>query len=196
MQRIATVAAFGARDCALPLHYALLRNPPASGCGSLHYAYGYKLSLTAAPLSAVNSKPPLAFPSRRCRSAALPSPYRTDSIHKPRSSHPQRMQPPSFLAPGIDPNPKPRCTLGKPRLLLRREYDHFAYSEQPAAHGTEGSAHSLSASPRQRACRSTSYTTPLCAVCSECVSLLRPPRLRFRRSRSTAHRQHLTPRLD
>ena len=26
---------------------------------------------------------------------------------------------------------------------LRRECDHFAYSEQPAAHDTEGSAHSL-----------------------------------------------------
>ena len=69
----------------------------------LHCIYGYKLSLTAtlslypappaAPTvsaryrSAVNPKPPLAFPARRCRAAALP-PTVGARRQSPRSSHP------------------------------------------------------------------------------------------------------------
>ncbi len=86
----------------LPLHKlrdtsALLR------LVELHCIYGYKLSLTAtlslSPTppatptvsarfrSAVNPKPPLAFPGRRCRAAALRPPVGA-SRQSPRSSHP------------------------------------------------------------------------------------------------------------
>ena len=57
--------------------------------------------------------------------------------------------------------------------------------ERPTAHGTEGSAHCLSASPRQRDCRSTSYATPLCAVHSKPPTLLWLSHLRF-----APHRHH------
>nr|DAU97231.1 MAG TPA: hypothetical protein [Caudoviricetes sp.] len=77
--------------------------------------------------SAVNPKPPLAIPSRRCRSASFLPPF-TQCIFgctrhsqaslpllsfarkfarmpycQPRSSHPQRKKPPTFQAPGTFP---------------------------------------------------------------------------------------------
>lgn len=64
-----------------PSHY---RFPRHRSCvtvsGRCHCAYDNKLSLTAPLLSAVNPKPPLAFPSRRCLDAALLPTFRTLAI--------------------------------------------------------------------------------------------------------------------
>ena len=122
-------------------------------------------------------QPTLAFPSCRCRSASLPptiarTPYQSHVPPTHRGCSRLHSKPPALTPPRAPMNARQSSP------TLRQECDHSTYSEQPAAHGTEGSAHSLSASPRQRACRSTSYTTPLCAVCSECAPFLRPPRLR------------------
>lgn len=139
--RLKNAASFGSRDYDLRLPYAYSDTLPTSGGRTLQFAYGYKLSLTAAlsltptppaaPTvsaryrSAVNPMPPLAIPSRRCRSASFLLPF-TQCIFgctrhsqaslpllsfarkfarkpycQPRSSHPQRKKPPTFQAPGI-----------------------------------------------------------------------------------------------
>lgn len=91
---------------------------PPSGVGSLHCAYGYKLSLTAAFLSAVNPQPPLAIPSRRCRYAALPpSIARTPYLSHVPPTH--RGCSRLHSKPSAKPRPK-RCALGNPRLQFRQ----------------------------------------------------------------------------
>ena len=104
--------------------------------GAYVCAYVHKLSLTAAlPLpptppaaptvsprfrSAVNPMPPLAIPSRRCRSASFLPPIARMPYCQPRSSHPQRKKQPTFQAPGPTTSisrlrryahPRPRCTV-------------------------------------------------------------------------------------
>lgn len=135
--RLKNAASFGSRDYDLRLPYAYSDPLPTSGGRTLQFAYGHKLSLTATfslspppllrrgvgPLhSAVNPKPALAIPSRRCRSASFLPPF-TQCIFgctrhsqaslpllsfarkftlmpycQPRSSHPQRKKPPTFQA--------------------------------------------------------------------------------------------------
>ncbi len=113
--------------------------PRHRSCVTVSGAYvctcGHKLSLTATfslspppllrrgvgPLhSAVNPMPPLAIPSRRCRSASFLPPIARMPYCQPRSSHPQRKKPPTFQAPGTFlsfivfdacPNPRPRCAV-------------------------------------------------------------------------------------
>ena len=96
---------------ALPRHRSCVTVSGAYVC-----ACGHKLSLTAAlsltptppaaPTvsaryrSAVNPMPPLAIPSRRCRSASFLPPIARMPYCQPRSSHPQRKKPPTFQAPG------------------------------------------------------------------------------------------------
>lgn len=116
---------------AVPRHRSCVTVPGAYVC-----TCGHKLSLTAAlsltptpPAvpsvsarfrSAVNPMPPLAIPSRRCRSASFLPPIARMPYCQPRSSHPQRKKPPTLQAPGTfhsfivcdaDPNPRPRCTV-------------------------------------------------------------------------------------
>ena len=115
---------------ALPRHRSFVTVSGAYVC-----TYGHKLSLTAAlsltptppaaPTvsaryrSAVNPMPPLAIPSRRCRSASFLPPIARMPYCQPRSSHPQRKKPPTLQAPGISiffvcdagPNPRPRCAV-------------------------------------------------------------------------------------
>lgn len=94
--------------------------PRHRSCVTVSGAYvctcGHKLSLTAtfsltstppaAPTvsprfrSAVNPKPALAIPSRRCRAASFLPPLARSPYCQPRSSHPQRKKPPTFQAPG------------------------------------------------------------------------------------------------
>ena len=71
--RLTTATAFGSRDCSLRLAYAYSTPLLRHGVGRSGFTCTRKLSLTAPLLSAVNPKPPLAFPSRRCRDAALTS---------------------------------------------------------------------------------------------------------------------------
>ena len=145
--RLKTASAFGSRDYSLRLPYAYSDNLPTSGGRTLQFAYGHKLSLTATfslspppllrrgvgPLhSAVNPKPPLAFPSRRCRAASFLPPIARMPYCQPRSSHPQRKKPPTFQAPGIsiffvcDAGPNPR-----PRYAVRRCTDYTPAVGQP-----------------------------------------------------------------
>ena len=128
--------------------------PRHRDAGAVSGAYvctcGHKLSLTAAlsltptppaePTvsarfrSAVNPMPPLAIPSRRCRSASFLPPIARMPYCQPRSSHPQRKKPPTFQAHCIslffvcDAMPTPgtvrRCTdstpaVGQPLHSLR-----------------------------------------------------------------------------
>lgn len=94
--RLKNAASFGSRDYDLRLPYAYSDPLPTSGGRTLQFAYGHKLSLTAAlsltptppaaPTvsaryrSTVNPMPPLAIPSRRCRVAALLPPFHADAI--------------------------------------------------------------------------------------------------------------------
>ena len=151
--RLKNAASFGSRDYDLRLPYAYSDPLPTSGGRTLQFAYGHKLSLTAAlsltptppaaPTvsarfrSAVNPKPPLAIPSRRCRSASFLPPIAQMPYCQPRSSHPQRKKPPTFQALGTflsfivcDAMPTPgryavrRCTdstpaVGQPLHSLR-----------------------------------------------------------------------------
>lgn len=98
---------------------------------------GHKLSLTAAlsltptppaaPTvsprfrSAVNPKPPLAIPSRRCRAASFLPPIARMPYCQPRSSHPQRKKPPTFQAPGTFPS-FIVCDAGTSPLQGREDY--------------------------------------------------------------------------
>ena len=61
--------------------------------------------------SAVDPKPPLAFPTCQCRCATLQAPIAPAPYCQPRSSHPLRKLPPTFQALGICPNPRPRCAV-------------------------------------------------------------------------------------
>ena len=126
--------------------------------GAYVCAYGHKLSLTAAlPLpptppavptvsarsrSAVNPQPPLAIPSRRCRSVSFLPPIARMPYCQPRSSHPHRKKPPPLQAPGTTtsisrlrryahPSPDARCA--DAQTPLRLSANHFAHSELPAA---------------------------------------------------------------
>ena len=121
---------------AVPRHRSCVTVPGAYVC-----ACGHKLSLTAAlsltptpPAvpsvsarfrSAVNPMPPLAIPSRRCRSASFLPPIARMPYCQPRSSHPQRKKPPPFQAPGIslffvcDAMPTPGTMHGAPMHRLR-----------------------------------------------------------------------------
>ena len=95
--RLKTAASFGSRDYDLRLAIRFFPTPLLRhGVGRVCLRRGHKLSLTAAlsltptppaePTvsprfrSAVNPKPPLAIPSRRCRAAALLPPFHTDAI--------------------------------------------------------------------------------------------------------------------
>lgn len=133
--RLKNAASFGSRDYDLRLPYAYSDPLPTSGGRTLQFAYGHKLSLTAAlsltptppaaPTvsaryrSTVNPMPPLAIPSHRCRSASFLPPIARMPDCQPPSSHPQRKKPPTFQAPGISiffvcdagPNPRPRCAV-------------------------------------------------------------------------------------
>lgn len=100
---------------AVPRHRSCVTVSGASVC-----TCGHKLSLTAtlsltptppaAPTvsprfrSAVNPMPPLAIPSRRCRSASFLPPIARMPYCQPRSSHPQWKKPPTFQAPGTFPS--------------------------------------------------------------------------------------------
>ena len=168
-----TATAFGSIDCVLRLHLRFSDTLPASGGRTLRLVSGHKLSLTAtlsltpAPpamptvsarfRSAVNPKPPLAIPSRRCRSASLPPSFALMPYCQQRSSHPQRKKPPAskpparstlsivcdaiilrpfgqrgFIAPGASAysQPTPRCEAPK------------SMPEQPPAQGKRGSGDS------------------------------------------------------
>ena len=107
--RLTTATAFGARDCSLRLAYAypILRH----GVGRSGFTCTRKLSLTAPLLSAVNPKPPLAFPSRRCRDAALTSSI-SHGCHTNRHilPTPYRKKPPTFHAPGSFHYPSAKLT--------------------------------------------------------------------------------------
>ena len=152
---------------AVPRHRSCVTVPGAYVCSC-----GHKLSLTATlslippppavPTvaarfrSAVNPTPPLAIPSRRCRSASFLPPF-TQCIFgctrhsqaslpllsfarkfarmpycQPRSSHPQRKKPATFQAPGIsiffvcDAGPNLR-----PRYAVRRCTDYIPAVGQP-----------------------------------------------------------------
>jgi len=151
---------------AVPRHRSCVTVSGAYVC-----ACGHKLSLTATfslspppllrrgvgPLhSAVNPKPPLAIPSRRCRAASFLLPF-TQCIFgctrhsqtslpllsfarkfarmpycQPRSSHPQRKKPPTFQALCTfllfvcDADPNP-----KPRCAVRRCTDSTPAVGQP-----------------------------------------------------------------
>lgn len=94
--RLKNAASFGSRDYDLRLPYAYSDPLPTSGGRTLQFAYGHKLSLTAAlsltptppaaPTvsaryrSTVNPMPPLAIPSRRCRAASFLPPFHADAI--------------------------------------------------------------------------------------------------------------------
>ena len=78
--RLTTASAFGSRDCSFRLAYAYPTPLLRHGVGRSGFTCTRKLSLTAPLLSAVNPKPPLAFPSRRCRDASLPPAFRTEAI--------------------------------------------------------------------------------------------------------------------
>ncbi len=96
---------------ALPRHRSFVTVSGAYVC-----TCGHKLSLTAtlsltptppaAPTvsprfrSAVNPMPPLAIPSRRCRSTSFLPPIARMPYCQPRFSHPKRKKPPTFHAPG------------------------------------------------------------------------------------------------
>lgn len=165
---------------------------PPSGVGSLHCAYGYKLSLTAAFLSAVNPQPPLAIPSRRCRYAALPP----SIARTPYLSHvPPTHRGCSRLHSKPSAKPRPKLCARQSSPPVPAERDRFTYSEQPAAHGTEGSDIVLCKPCDKVLSLHKFHDTPLC-------SLLR---VRCAPSRSTPTlpavsldrpSPHLTPRLD
>ena len=138
---------------ALPRHRSYFTVSGAYVC-----TYTHKLSLTATfslsppppatPTvlarfhSAVNSPPPFAFPSSRCRSAPLPPtiarpPYQSHVPPTHRGSSRLHSKPSALTPPQAPMNARQSSP------TLRQECDHYAYSEQPPAHGTEGSAHSL-----------------------------------------------------
>ena len=81
------------------------------GVGRSGFTCTRKLSLTAPLLSAVNPKPPLAFPSRRCRDAALTSSI-SHGCHTNRHilPTPYRKKPPTFHAPGSFHYPSAKLT--------------------------------------------------------------------------------------
>ena len=114
--RLKTAASFGSRDYDLRLAIRARHRSCVTVSGAYVCTCGHKLSLTAAlsltptppaePTvsarfrSAVNPMPPLAIPSRRCRSASFLPPIARMPYCQPRSSHPQRKKPPTFQAPG------------------------------------------------------------------------------------------------
>lgn len=185
-RHLRSVAARGA-----PLHLRLqtifdgyaLAFPRHRSCVTVSGAYvctcGHKLSLTAAlsltptppaePTvsarfrSAVNPMPPLAIPSRRCRSASFLPPIARMPYCQPRSSHPQRKKPPTFQAPGISlffvcdamPTPGPDARCADAQTPLRLSANHFTHSEFAYGLG-QGQVGLLSAgqAPQQKACRS------------------------------------------
>ncbi len=142
-------------------------------------------------------KPPLAFPTCQRRVAPLQTPIAPEPYCQPRSSHPWRKLPPTFHALGIDPAPSPdgRCADALTPLRQRWRPLRSLRAASGARHGGVGKL-----SNRKRileiACRSTSYATPLCAVCSKLPALLRPRSPPLRATSSSPPIATSTPRLD
>lgn len=147
--RLKTASAFGSIDCRLRSLQSSVTSLASCGFTTASTPCGHKLSLTAtlslsptppaAPTvsarfrSAVNPKPPLAIPSRRCRAAALHPPLTPAPYCQPRSSHPRRKKPPTFHAHGtfltvirLRRNARPR-----PRWSVRRCTDSTPADGQP-----------------------------------------------------------------
>ena len=151
--RLKTASAFGSIDCSLRSLQSSVTSLASCGFTTASVPCGHKLSLTAtlslsptppaAPTvsarfrSAVNPKPPLAIPSRRCRSASFLPPIARMPYCQPRSSHPQRTKPPTFQAPGISlffvcdamPTPGPDARCADAQTPLRQSANHFTHSE-------------------------------------------------------------------
>ena len=114
--RLKNASAFGSIDCGLSSLQSSVTSLASCRFTTASVPCGHKLSLTAtlslsptppaAPTvsarfrSAVNPMPPLAIPSRRCRSASFLPPIALMPYCQPRSSHPQRKKPPTFQATG------------------------------------------------------------------------------------------------
>lgn len=133
--RLKNASAFGSRDYSLWLPYAYSDTLPTSGGRTLQFAYGHKLSLTATfslspppllrrgvgPLhSAVNPKPALAIPSRRCWSASFLPPFHADAILSAPFLPPKEEEAAYIPSPRHIPfvhrlrryaHPRPRCTV-------------------------------------------------------------------------------------
>lgn len=134
--RLKNAASFGSRDYDLRLPYAYSDPLPTSGGRTLQFAYGHKLSLTAAlsltptppaaPTvsaryrSTVNPMPPLAIPSRRCRVAAFLPPFHADAILSATFLPPTEEEAAYIPSPLHVPfihrlrryaHPRPRCTV-------------------------------------------------------------------------------------
>lgn len=193
--------------------------------GAYVCACGHKLSLTAtlsltptppaAPTvsprfrSAVNPKPALAIPSRRCRAASFLPPIARMPYCQPRSSHPQRKKPPTLQAPGISiffvcdamPAPGPDARCADALTPLRQSANHFTHSESAYGLG-QGQVGLLSAvqAPQQKACRSVPprhlpFALILCRH-SEFPPFLWLTTSATRRIVITTYRHHYSPRLD
>ena len=159
--RLTTATAFGSRDCSLRLAYAYSTPLLRHGVGRSGFTCTRKLSLTAPLLSAVNPKPPLAFPSRRCRDAALTSSIshgchtnrHIPPIHRGRSR--QHSKPTAVFY-------YPSATLTPPRWAVRRMTASLRQCRRPlhslrVTYGLgQGQVGLLSAvqAPQQKACRS------------------------------------------
>lgn len=161
--RLTTATDFGSRDCSFRLAYAYPTPLLRHGVGRSGFTCTRKLSLTAPLFSAVNPKPPLAFPSRRCLDAALLPAFRTLAI-LPGTFFPpirgrsrQHSTPTAVLYyPSATLAPTPgRCAVRRLTASLRQ--CRRPLHSLRAAHGLgQGQAGLLSAvqAPRQKACRS------------------------------------------
>lgn len=190
--RLKTATAFGTIDCALRLHSAFRRHPSCVGGWLAPLRLWLQTIFDGCTSSAVNPETSACFSGSSMSGLRAPSCTRREptisTFLPPIEEVALATESVGFLYISSATLRPPQAPMDGATLHLlhcgRRPTAYVSF-ERPAAHGTEGSAHCLSASPRQRACRSTSYATPLCAVHSKPPTLLWLSHLRY-----APHRHH------